>query len=122
MAKVNLVEQSAQLTLVELVKFQLITHCYLKNITVSNADLDSLVLLAVTGETDLSEFCNLVSTKSIFKSNQTVRNSLVRMEKFGFIVKGGISKKRTTIKISPGLNIFTSGNILLNYKFLSLGT
>lgn len=121
MAKVNLVEKTKQLGLDEIIKFQLVTHCYLEKISVSEADLNCMSLLGTLGEADLSEFCTLIANKGIFKTTQTVRNCLVRMEKCGIIVKDGPAKKRI-IKLNPGNKIQTTGNIMLFYKFIYIGT
>jgi len=121
MAKFNVVDKKIQLGLDDIVKFQLSTFCYLNEIPVSDADLRCLALLGAKGETDLSEFCTEVASKGIFKTTQTVRNSLVRMEKCGVILKTGLSKKRL-ITINSALQIQTSGNILLQYKVFHIGT
>jgi len=116
MAKVNLVEKRARLSLWDIVKFQLITHCYLTKAALSESQLDCLTLLAVKGEYDLTEFCTLASTEGIFKTTQTVRNCLVKMENEGFIVKEGKNKKR--IMVHPDLKIQATGNVLLDCKFV----
>jgi len=121
MAKVNLVEKKKQLGLDDIIKFQLVTHCYLEKLSVSEADLNCMSLLGTLGETDLSEFCTLIANKGIFKTTQTVRNCLVRMEKYGIIVKEGPAKKRL-IKLNPDNKIQTIGNVLLFYKFIYLDT
>lgn len=121
MAKFNVVEKKVQLGLDDIIRFQLSTHCYLKDISVSISDLKCLTLLGVAGEADLSEFCMLVATKGYFKTNQTVRNCLTRMEKQGIIVKTGLSKKRV-ISLNQDLKVQTTGNILLDYKIFHIGT
>ena len=117
MSKANLVEKVVKMSLGEIIKFQLDTHCHLRNIQLSDADTNCLTLLGLLEEADLSEFCALVATKEIFKTTQTVRNCLTRMDKFGLIVKDGPSKKRL-IKINPELNIQMKGSILLIYKIV----
>ena len=116
MAKVNLVDKRAKLSLWDTVKFQLITHCYLNQITLSESELECLTLLGINGEYDLTEFCDIASNEKIFKTTQTVRNCLVKMEKSGFIKKEGRNKKK--IMINPDLKLQTQGNILLDYKFM----
>ena len=104
----------------DIVKFQILTHCYLNKIQVSDADLNCLTLLAINGEQELTQFCNIVHIEEIFRSTQTVRNALTKAEKKNLILKEGKSKKR--IAINPSLKIQTTGNILLDYKFLALAT
>lgn len=120
MAIVNQVEKKVQMKIWEIIKYQILTYCYLNNIQVSDADLECLTLLSISGEQELTGFCLEVFEKSIFQSSQTVRNALSKAEKKELILKQGRSKKR--ISINPKLNIQTSGNILLDYKFLALET
>ena len=121
MAKVNLVEKKVRLGLDDIIRFQLATHCHLEKIPVSEADIKCLALLGIRGETDLSEFCSLVVNEGIFKTTQTVRNCIVRMEKQNMVLKGGLSKKRL-ISLNPDMKIQTQGNILLDFKVIHIGT
>lgn len=120
MAKVNLVDKKVRFTLEELVKFQLITHCYIDKLIVSESDLNCMTLLGIMGETDLTDFCAVASTNKIFKTTQTVRNSIAKMEKSKLITKVGRSKKR--IALNPDIKIQTMGNILLNYKLFYIAS
>jgi hypothetical protein len=83
---------------------------------VSDADLNCLTLLAIEGEQELTSFCNKASDKDIFSSTQSVRNCLTKAEKKSLIVKEGKNKKK--ISINPGIKVYASGNILLDFKFL----
>lgn len=120
MAKVNLVDKRAKLDLWDTVKYQFITHCYLNKIVLSDSELDCLTFLAVNGDYDLAEFCEHAATDKIFKTTQSVRNCIVKMNKAGFIKKEGKSKKK--IFINPDLKIQAEGNIMLDFKFVHLGT
>ena len=60
MAKVNLVNKQIQMELDQIIKFQLITHCYINNITVGELDLDCLTVLGKLGEAELTIFCNIL--------------------------------------------------------------
>jgi hypothetical protein len=104
----------------DIVKYQILTHCYLQKIIVSEADLNCLTLLAKIGETELTQFCSMAAEKKIFQSSQTVRNALNKAETKNLITKDGRSKKK--ISIHPNLKVQTGGNILLDYKFLALET
>jgi hypothetical protein len=70
------------------------------------------------GEQELTHFCNKAYDKKIFSSTQSVRNCLTKAEKKGLIKKEGKNTKK--ISINPTLNVYASGNILLDYKFLSV--
>lgn len=118
MPKVNLVDKRHKLDLWDIVKFQLLTHCYLNKVVMSEAELDCLTLLGILGEFDLSDFCTEASKKNIFKTTQSVRNSLTKMEKSGFIVKEGKNKKK--ISLNQQLKVQADGNICLDFKFVHI--
>ena len=118
MAVVNQVEKRVKINHESAVRFQLLTHCFLFDIPLSEADLSCLAALAINGEQELNSFCNKVHVDGIFKSPQTVRNSISKAEKRNLVIKEGKSKKK--IYINPSLKVQTDGNILLNYKFLAV--
>lgn len=120
MALVNQIDKRVRMTLWQIVKFQILTHCHLNNIIVSDADLNCLTFLAVQGDQELSSFCAKAHEKNIFSSVQTVRNCLTKSERKGLIKKEGKNKKK--IFINPDLKVYTKGNILLDYKFLSVAS
>lgn len=115
---VNQVSKKLKLDKDILVKYQLLTHCYLEGINVSNADLDCLTMLAFNEEIELTEFCNYASDEGVFKTPQSVRNAVIKFERKGMIEKNG--KGRKLIKLSANLNIQVKGNVFLDYKFVSL--
>ena len=100
----------------DIIRFQFVTHCYIERVSISDADLDCLTLLAKTGAQELQIFCETATQHQIFKSVQTVRNALAKGERLGLIVKNGKNKKQ--IMINPDLKISTQGTILLDFKFL----
>jgi hypothetical protein len=122
MAIVNQVQKKAIMSKWDLVKFQFITHCYLNKITMSDSDLNCLTLLSLNEPIELTEFCYEASSEEswIFKSPQTVRNSIKKSEKFGLVQKDSENKKK--VRINPELKIQVSGNILLDYKFFANGS
>ena len=121
MALVNQVQKRVKMSKWDVVKFQIVTHCYLNRITVSNADLECLTLLSLNSPIELTHFCYDASEEhKIFKSPQTVRNSINKAEKNGLIIKDTTNKKE--ISINNTLNIQTEGNVLLDYKFLASDT
>lgn len=116
MALVNQVRKNVKMDLWSIVKFQLAVHCHLKQMNVSDQDLSCLTFLALSGEKELTDFCETATKNKIFGSSQSVRNALTKAEKKGLIVKNGKSKK--TILLNPDMKIQISGNILLDYKFV----
>lgn len=132
MAKVNVVNKQVQMDLVDIIKYQLLTHCYINRIALSELDYDCLTNLGVLGTSELTEFCTLMadkrvddkekalgqsgSKKKFTPSPQTIRNVLIKVEKEGLILKEGKGRKK--ISIHPDLKIQTVGNILLNHKIV----
>jgi hypothetical protein len=120
MALVNQVGKKVRMEKFDIVKYQILTHCYLNKINVSEADLNCLTYLALEGDQELTNFCNKAHTHKIFSSTQSVRNCLTKAEKKNLIRKEGKNKKK--IFINPDLNVYSKGNILLDFKFLSVET
>lgn len=139
MAKVNIVNKQVKMGLEDIIKFQIISHCYINRIALSDLDLDCLTMLGKLGQTELTEFCNLMANKRLEEklktwvpnpenpkekkpepSPQTIRNVLMKVEKEKLIVKEGRGRKR--IGINPELKIQITGNILLDYKILYVDT
>jgi len=118
MAIVNQVDKRVKMNKWEIVKYQILTHCYLNKINVSEADLNCLTYLALEGDQELTSFCAKAHTKDIFSSIQSVRNCLTKAEKKNLIKKEGKNKKR--IFINPDIKVFSKGSILLDFKFLSV--
>ena len=118
MALVNQVQKRVKMPKWDVVKFQILTHCYINRITVSESDLDCLTLLSFNQPIELSNFCLDASAEEewIFKSPQTVRNSINKAEKSGLVTKDSTNKK--LVMLNPDLKIQTEGTILLDYKFL----
>ncbi len=116
MAKVNQVRKTVRMDLWNIVRFQIATHCTLKELNVSDLDLNCLTFLALGGEQPLTEFCDAATKNKIFGSSQSVRSAITKAEKKDLVIKNGGYNK--LIKLNPDLRIQTSGNILLDYKFV----
>lgn len=114
MALVNLIQKKARMSLEEVIRFQLMIHCYLKDLPVSAADLNCFVMLALSGECELPDFCVRVSASGVFKNPQSVRNCIARAEHMGIVTKTGKGRKK--ISINPDLQIQTKGNIVMDLK------
>ena len=120
MAVVNQIEKKAVMNNWDVTKYQLFTYCYLSKIQLSEADLNCLTFLALEGEQELTSFCTKVHDKKIFSSSQSARNSLAKCEKKTLIIKEGKNKKK--IYINPDIKVISKGNILLNFKILSIAS
>jgi len=117
MALVNQVQKRVKMPKWDVVKFQILTHCYINRITMSESDLNCLTLLSFNEPIELTSFCYDASSEEewIFKTPQTVRNCINKAEKNGLVIKDKDNKK--VISLNPDLKIQTNGNILLDYKF-----
>jgi hypothetical protein len=117
MALVNQVQKRVKMPKWDVVKFQILTHCYINRITMSDSDLNCLTLLSFNQPIELTNFCYDASSEEewIFKTPQTVRNCINKAEKNGLVIKDLDNKK--IISLNPDLKVQTVGNILLDYKF-----
>ena len=118
MALVNQVQERVKMSKWDVVKFQILTHCYINRITMSESDLNCLTLLSFNQPIELTSFCYDASAEDdwIFKSPQTVRNCINKAEKNGLVIKDVNNKK--LIMINPIIKLQTQGTVLLDYKFL----
>ena len=116
MARVNQVRKTVRMDLWNIVRFQIATHCTLKELNVSDLDLNCLTFLALGGEQPLTEFCDAATKNKIFGSSQSVRSAITKAEKKDLVIKNGGYNK--LIKLNPDLKVQTNGNILLDFKFV----
>ena len=120
MAVVNKVDKRVKTSRNLVIKYQILTYCFLNEIQISNSDLNCLAELAKKGRRELTSFCEYISKKGIFKSSQSCRNALAKAEKKKLIIKDGSNKK--TIYLNQDINVQTEGTILLDYKILGIET
>lgn len=139
MAQVNIVNKQVEMNRGEIIKFQLITHCQINKINLTELDVECLIEVGLAGYSDLTEFCNNMAEKRLLSklkswvpdvnspnlrkpeaSPQTIRNVLIKVEKENLLIKESRGKKR--ISLNPKLKIQTEGNILLNYKLIHIGS
>ena len=118
MALVNKIEKKIKMSKDEVIKYQILTHCFLNEIQISNSDLHCLHILCKKGKVELTKFCGVISESGIFKSPQSCRNALSKAEKKGLIIKDGTNKK--VISINPEMEIGIEGIIYLDYKILGI--
>jgi hypothetical protein len=119
MALVNQVQKKVRMPKWDIVKFQIVTYCFLNRITINESDLNCLTLLSFNQPIQLTDFCYDASSEEgwIFKSPQTVRNAINKAEKQNLVVKDSKNKKQ--IMLNPNIKIQTEGTILLDFKFLA---
>ena len=122
MALVNQVQKRVKMPKWDVVKFQILTHCYINHIAMSESDLNCLTLLSFNEPLELTDFCYDASAEEgwIFKSPQTVRNCINKAEKNNLVIKDTTNKK--LIMLNPDLKIQIKGTVLLDYKFLGHDT
>lgn len=94
------------------IRFQLYIFCYLnglltskklKDKVVSDNDIACMTLLGMAGQVDLTEFCDKAVQLNIFRSTQSTRNALDKLEDKGLVIKEGSSRKK--LYLSPVLGI-----------------
>jgi hypothetical protein len=122
MALVNQVQKKVKMPKWDIVKFQIVTYCFLNRITINESDLNCLTLLSFNQPIQLTDFCYDASSEEgwIFKSPQTVRNAINKAEKLNLVVKDPENKKQ--IMLNSDIKIQTEGTILLDFKFLANGS
>lgn len=116
MTAVNKVDRKAEMNLLDIVTYQIVTYCYFKKVAISNATAVCLAYLSIDGVSDQSEFCKKISLTNLFANEQVVRNTITKCEGKELIIKKGNVRKN--ICINPEMNILITGNILLEFKFL----
>ena len=92
MVPVKNIKKKAELTQLELVKFQLVTYCYFEKVTVSEAVIEMLARLCIAGTTELSSFCKEMADLKVFASPQVIRNSIISSEEKNLVIKEGKKK------------------------------
>lgn len=130
MAATKIVNKTVLMSLEDIIQYQLITHCFINKISLTESDIECFIKLAKLGETNLSKFCTEISQKWYLEkleawrkdrsgkepsiSTQTVRNIISKLEKYNLIYKTEGTKKK--IVINENLKFQVTGNILLNFK------
>jgi len=107
-----------QLVLLQLLSYSVLTKNLKAGDGVTKADIACLVLLALSGETDLSDFCNKAVDSGLYKSPESVRNALSSLETRKLVVKKPTTKNQKSVLINPAINIKTEGIIVLDYRYI----
>ena len=98
------------------IKYQILTYCFFNDVLLTKTDLEFLYELSLNSKIEISKFCEILTDRKIFKSSQSARNAISKIEKKGLLIKAGTNKK--TITINKAMNVQTSGLVLLDYKIL----
>jgi hypothetical protein len=119
MAEVEVVKWNKTLTMTkpEIIRFQIIVHCHFQKLHISSADLDCLTLLGQKGSADLTAFCELLTQEDVFKSIQSSRNAITRLQDKKLILKEGRNKKK--ILLHSDIKLQRAGNVLVDIKCFS---
>lgn len=103
----------------KVIKYQILTYCFFKNIKVSSSDLDLLLELSKNDGVEINKMCEDLQSKSIYRTKQSARNAITKAEKKTLIVKDGDNRKKR-IWLNKDMNIETSNAILLDMKVLGV--
>jgi len=125
--EVQKVTKKIRISNIDAIKYQLITEfLFFRNEYIIPGDLAILIFLVKWGPMDLGTFCT-EAAKELYPDtppeglslrSQNIRNRIVKLEKRDIIVKSDAGRK--TISITPDIDIFSRGNILLDYNYLSV--
>lgn len=115
MALVNTVEKRIKMQKDGVIKYQIITFCFLNDLQLSKSDVECLLELAKKGSMNVTSFCKHISSLNIFKSPQSCRNAVQKAKRKNLIIMDG-----KNIIINPEMNIQVDGQILLDFKILGL--
>ena len=115
MAIVNTVEKRIKMQKDGVIKYQIITFCFLNNLDLSKSDIDCLLELAKKGSINVTNFCNIISSLNIFKSAQSCRNVIQKAKKKNLIIMDN-----KNIMLNPDMKIQVDGQILLDFKILDI--
>ena len=115
MALVNTVEKRIKMQKDGVIKYQIITFCFLNDLQLSKSDVECLLELAKKGSMNVTSFCKHISSLNIFKSPQSCRNAVQKAKRKNLIMMDG-----KNIIINPEMNIQVDGQILLDFKILGL--
>ncbi len=108
--------KEANMTRKQVIRFQLLVHCHLSGIRVTETDLECLTYIGVRGSIELRYLCNELVSAGLYTSSQSSRNSISILGDKGLLQKIGRPKK---VVLADYMKIQTEGNILLEIKCLS---
>jgi hypothetical protein len=103
-----------------LIRVQVILYCHMNGYfpgtarsRVSFADIDCLTLLGMRGKTNLISFCKELVGFGVFKSVQSVRNAVSKLQDKNLISKEGRSHK--IVFLNPDMKVLTDEAMTVNF-------
>tara|TARA_R110001592_G_scaffold243219_2_gene504164 strand:+ start:2075 stop:2434 length:360 start_codon:yes stop_codon:yes gene_type:complete len=112
--KVLKIDKKLELSLHDIIRFQITTYCFINSIKISPAQMDTLAYLGEWGEMNISDFCDEVVLKEVFGNSQTVRNFITKCVKDGYVLRYGKGNK--LISLTEKVELLSEGNILIDMK------
>lgn len=114
------IDKKIEMNTFEIVKFQLMTHCFVSDIQLNDTELNILSLLGtISGQIRSVDFCKFVVEKGYLGTTISVNNCLSGIEKSKLFLKKGSGKK--LIYLNPDLKIISEGTVVLNYVIFKRG-
>jgi len=103
----------------EIIKFQLIVHCYINSITVSDFGLDIATGIGENESIELNDYAKDLCAKGVFTQEQAARTAINRLVSAGIVVK---QKREGTRKrllyLHPSIGIHNQTPIFVDVKAL----
>lgn len=114
---VNKVNKKVRSNRDKVVKYQILTYCFFNDIKISNTELKLLTYLSMSNGIEINDLCEQLSVKCIYRTKQSARNAISKVEKKKLILKDGNARKKR-VYISNDMSVETEGVILLDIKIL----
>lgn len=112
------VEKTVRLNRFEIVKYQLIHHCFMNRIKLTDTELNCLALLGEIGSIRLTEFAKRAVEKEFLGNSVSVTNCLSKIRRSNLFIEKGVGKK--VIFLNPDLNIKSEGTLVIELKLIKL--
>jgi hypothetical protein len=119
MAIVRKVDKKVRSSRDKVIKYQILTYCFFKDIKVSRTELELLTEVSKHNGIEINDLCQQLSVKCIYRTKQSARNAITKVEKKTLIIKDGDNRKKR-VWISDKMDIETDGAILLDMKVLGI--
>jgi hypothetical protein len=113
---VNKWERAERMDLEGIIRFQILVHCHLSGIRISDARLECLTLIGINNKMLLTPLTNILAERGIFTSPQSARNVIWELIGENILIKEGTYRKE--ISLSPTMKVQNRGTILLDIKCL----
>jgi hypothetical protein len=114
---VTKINKKTKFSVREGLEFQLLTYCFINKYNISIAERKTLVELVIHQPAPLKDFCTHITSLTIFKTTQSTRNAISKLERMGLIVKQGKGKKDVTL--NPECGVVNKPTVLLDFQFLA---